>query len=356
MLRRFDLQLLFAATIILILGILIQYSLSSTTISLHLAYIGLGLASAYLASRLDTNFIKSFWPHLYVLALFLLTATLLIGTASRGSTRWLDIGSFRFQPSEFAKLLLTMSLSQFIATTSLTRASGLLKIIAAILIPLVLVFLQPDLGSAIIIAAIGGTMFFASGVRLRHLAAFITIGLIIAPFFWFSLRDYQKARVHTFLDPSSDPLGKGYNSIQSIIAIGSGQISGRGLGHGTQSQLRFLPENRTDFVFASLAEELGLIGALTLILSYTWLILRLFYLTAHTDTPYAYLSIIGIIAMFSSQVVVNTCINLGLLPVTGITLPLVSAGGSSMVISLTALGLVHAYARPPRHQPSFEIS
>jgi len=336
---RFDLELLISLALIVGMGLLIHYSLSPQIINLHLMYLVIGSLLALFIIRLDFHYLPHFATHFYLLALFMLFFTLVLGTATRGSTRWLTLGTFQFQPSEFAKPLLIVALSQFIATTDITRFKNLVKISFLGLLPTVLVFFQPDLGSALVIGFIIASLIFAGGVRFRHLVPVALFLLVLSPLFFFTLKDYQKNRLLTFFDPTSDPLGKGYNSIQSIIAVGSGQITGRGLGHGIQSQLRFLPEYRTDFVFAALAEELGLLGSLLLLGGFSWLLWRLLRAADQTSSQFAYLVILGVTTMFATQIIIHIGMNIGLLPITGITLPLISLGGSSIVASFLSLGL-----------------
>lgn len=336
---RIDLQLIFATVTILALGSLIQLSLDPDSILAHLGFIVLGVVVSLLFYRVDLNLIYAFKWHLYALTLGLLLLTLLFGTSVRGSTRWLSLFGLQFQTSEVVKPLLIVSLGAIITSLNQAKLKNQLAIILLSLPPSVMVFLQPDLGSALIFLGITGGLIFNSGIRLKHLILIGLIFALISPLSLILLKDYQKTRIVSFLNPTQDPLNKGYNSIQSTIAVGSGQIQGRGLGHGTQSKLRFLPEYQTDFVFASIAEELGLIGSLLLISSYGWLIFRLFSLAQSASQASNYLVIIGIITMFITQIVINIGMNIGLLPITGITLPLVSRGGTSMVVSLVSLGL-----------------
>jgi rod shape determining protein RodA len=254
------------------------------------------------------------------------------------------------------KIILIFSFANFLNHWNFAKFKKLFQLIPLALFPAVLIFIQPDLGSTIVYTLVVSVMTFAAGIRLKHLLILFLTILIISPLFWLSLKDYQKARIHTFIDPESDPLGRGYNSIQAIIAVGSGQIFGRGLGHGTQSKLKFLPEHQTDFVFASLAEELGLVGATLLILAYLWLILRLLHITNYTHQRSYYLVMVGITTLVSAQVIINIGMNIGLMPVTGITLPLVSYGGSSIVTILTSLGVAANIARHRQATFAIEIS
>jgi len=351
-----DLPLIIATSIILGLGALIHYSISPTNFPYHLLFLLIGLLIAWVILKLDLRLVSQFSLHLFLLGNLLLVLTLIVGATTRGSTRWLDFGLFRFQPSELIKPALILFLAHQLSKARLDTLSSGFKQSLLIFLPITLIFLQPDLGTALILLLISAGMFFAAGLRYRHLFLYLFILLLSLPPLWLTLKDYQQNRILTFLNPTADPLGKGYNSIQSMIAVGSGQVLGRGLGHGTQSQLNFLPEHQTDFAFASLAEELGLLGSLILLAAYTWLLFRLLSLAQHTSDQFAFLALVGISSLFAIQIFVNIGMNIGLLPVTGITLPLVSSGGTSIITSLAALGLALNLARFSSSRSTIEIT
>ena len=351
-----DIQLIISTSIILVLGSLIHFGLDFQQGVSHLVFIFVGLLASALALFVDYKIIPAFRWHGYVFILLMLILTLVTGVSTRGSTRWVDLGFLQFQPSELAKPVLILILARIVAYSNLSTWREMFRVLAVMLTPIILVFMQPDLGSAVVLAAIAGAIFLGSNVPVRFVLVLIATALILSPLGWFSLQSYQKNRVATFLNPTADPLGRGYNSIQSLIAVGSGQLTGKGLGHGTQSQLRFLPENQTDFIFASLAEELGFIGSLILILAYTWLIMRLFYLSKNASEVEDSLSLLGITAMFAIQTIINIGMNIGLLPVTGITLPLVSLGGTSMVVSLATIAMAMKLALQKQKTSGIEIS
>lgn len=351
---KLDLPLSVIVLLIILFGLLIHFSLSTQSFNLHLIYLSLGILFALAVSTLDTKALTPFTWHIYAFSLLLLLVTLVVGATTRGSTRWIDIGFFRFQPSEFVKPLVILAFAQFLAKTDITQLKNVLKMILLFSLPTILVFLQPDLGTAGIFTLTFFGMLFTAGLRFRHILIFLVVFSLATPVFWHSLQDYQQSRIMTFLHPEDDPRGAGYNAIQSVIAIGSGKLTGRGLGHGTQSKLRFLPEYKTDFVFASLAEELGLLGSSLLLLFFTLMIWRLFILAQNASSTFTYLSIIGIALMFSSQIFINIGMNLGLLPITGITLPFISSGGSSIITSLISLGLVTSLSQS-RDIPIIEI-
>lgn len=351
-----DWPLILLAIGITMLGAMVHYSLSPETILTHLAYIAVGLIVALGVMMFDFRIIRYFHVHMYILMNVLLVLTLVLGRAIRGSVRWIEIGSFQFQPSELAKIFLILSLPSFLVAAAPTQVRNLLIHLGLIGLPTALIFIQPDLGSAMMISGICAAMLFASGIRFRYIVLLLTVGIIISPIGWLFLKDYQRNRVLTFIDPTADPLGKGYNSIQSLVAVGSGQIIGRGLGHGTQSKLKFLPEYKTDFVFASLSEELGFVGSIGLLVAYFFLLMRLLTLAQRAPDHYSYLAIIGVAAMFAAQIVINTGMNIAILPVTGVTLPLVSSGGTSLVVSLFSLALAMKLSTRRNNQPDIEIS
>lgn len=282
-------------------------------------------------------------PVIYGMVLFSLIVTIFFGRESRGSIRWLELWETKIQASEVAKPALVLVTAAVLSSGWSDQRRFQLKKLAKlslVVLPLVaLVFLQPDLGTAIILTLIAITQLFCSGIPRWLIALFFLVGVLLVPLNRSFLADYQLARIHSFLDPFSDPRGSGYNVIQSMIAIGSGQLFGRGLGHGTQGQLRFLPERQTDFIFSSLVEELGLLGGIVVVSLYTVLGIGIFRIAVGSNRPEYYLIAIGCLGWLFFQSMINIAMNLGLTPVTGITLPLVSAGGSSLLASGILLGL-----------------
>ena len=295
-------------------------------------------------SQFDYRSIKNFILPFYISVILLLLIVLFLGIETRGVLRWIPLGIINIQPSEFAKPALILFLAQFWTMNS-PNTGNILKSLLWTLPFIFLIFKQPDLGSTLTIMAIWATMLFASGISFKKTLVILLFLIVVTPPGIFSLKDYQKERITGFLDPQSDPLGRGYNLIQSQIAIGSGQLLGRGLGRGTQSRLQFLPEFRTDFIFAAIAEELGFLGS-TLILSiYLFLLSFCMKIAASAYDRFGYLIILGVVAMLLFQTVVNIGMNVGVLPITGITLPLISYGGSSLIATLLALGFVASVAK-----------
>lgn len=304
----------------------------------------LGLLIYLLISQIDYRVLRNMFTFLYVVILVLLLLVQIIGAETRGAIRWIPLGVFNIQPSELSKPILILFLSSFWAA-NLPSWKNILKSILFLLPALLLIFRQPDLGTALTVASIWLGILLLTNISLKKVAIF---GLVIAlslPMIWFSLQDYQKQRLSSFFSPASDPLGVGYNLIQSSIAVGSGALLGQGLGHGTQSRLKFLPEYRTDFIFAAIAEEFGLLGSFFLILIYSFLVIYCLRSAKAAPDFFGFLICVGVAVMLLFQALVNIGMNVGLLPITGITLPLVSYGGSSLVSMMFSLGLVASVSR-----------
>lgn len=298
----------------------------------------------FLVGCVVTNYrvLLSFGLHIYVVGIALLLGVLTFGETIRGTTGWFQFGGFSFQPVEFMKLALILVLARLFSKRrgpelgwrEIFTTGGLT------LIPVVLVLLQPDLGSAFVLVATWGILLLFARISKRRLLALLGIAVILAAGLWqFGLADYQRARLVSFVNPASDPLGQGYNVAQSVIAVGSGQWFGRGLGFGSQSQLRFLPEAHTDFVLAVIAEELGFFGLALVFSAFAVLFWRLSLLASRAADGFTVFLALGIGAVVFVQFVVNVGMNLGLVPVTGITLPFVSYGGSSLIFFLVMIGI-----------------
>ncbi len=303
----------------------------------------LGLALFFLFSRLDFRIYNSLSRLLYLGSLVLLLLTLFIGLETRGSVRWITVASFRLQFSEIAKPFLVTALAAFFLDQK--RPADFVRSLFLLILPVLFVFKQPDLGSALVYFVSFMAVLFSTGVNLSYFLGILALGLISLPLGWNSLAAYQKNRILSFLNPGVDPLGVSYNAIQAVIAIGSGMLLGRGLGRGTQSHLLFLPEHHTDFIFASVAEELGFLGAAFVLALYFVLIWRIFTVALKSKDKYATAIAVGIGVLILSQVFINVGMNLGLFPVTGITLPLISYGGSSVLATMIGLGIVENIAQ-----------
>ncbi|MBN1628028.1 MAG: rod shape-determining protein RodA [Deltaproteobacteria bacterium] len=282
------------------------------------------------------------WP-IYLASLLLLVLVLIIGKVSSGSQRWLSLGVMNFQPSELAKISIVIILSQFFSTHgeySDYRLRDLWQPFILILLPFLLILKEPDLGSAMVLAIIAFSITLIMKIRWTSLLFLIVTVLSSIPFVWFTLKDYQKKRIFTFLNPESDPLGAGYHIIQSKIAVGSGLLGGKGFLKGTQTRLHFLPEQHTDFAFSVLAEEWGFFGSTFLLILYLFLILWGINIAKNSKDRFGSLLAIGITAIVFWQVVINVCMTIGLMPVVGIPLVLFSYGGSSILSTMLGMGLL----------------
>lgn len=316
---------------------------------------GLGLVLILYVGSQDAAVYKTFAPIGYLISIVLLIVTFVFGFSVRGSTRWIPLGSFQLQAGEFAKPLLVLAFAYFLKRFPPRTLKNVLINSVLFAIPVMLIFAQPDLGTALVVSSIWLAQIFVAGVSYWIIGAAVAAGLVFAEYVPRFLHDYQLRRLETFIDPATDPLGAGYNVIQSIIAVGSGGILGKGLGHGTQSHLRFLPERHTDFIFASLAEELGLIGSFLVIFCLGGLLYRLLTLATRTRSPSSRLIYVGIFSYLSFQTFVNIGMNIGLAPVTGVTLPLISYGGSSILATAITLGIAASLARSDKANTLIEI-
>jgi len=307
-----------------------------------LVQIAMGVIVMLVMAQIPPRVYEGWAPYLYIVCVILLIAVDAFGHISKGAQRWLDLGVVRFQPSEIAKIAVPLMVARFInrdVCPPTLKNTGIALVL--IFMPTLLVAAQPDLGTSILIAASGLFVLFLSGMSWKLIAVAVLLVAAFIPILWFFLmHDYQRDRVMMLLDPESDPLGAGYHIIQSKIAIGSGGLRGKGWLHGTQSQLEFLPERHTDFIFAVLAEELGLVGVLILLILYVLLILRGLMMAARAQTTFGRVMAGGLMLIFSVYVFVNIGMVSGILPVVGVPLPLVSYGGSALIVLMAGFGII----------------
>jgi rod shape determining protein RodA len=318
----------------------------------QLIFVAIGLVGLIVAIAIDPDLYRRFRRQLYLVTLGLLGTVFLAGTVARGSKRWIDLGFFRFQPSEFAKLLVVLALAGLLADRfrRLGETKTVLATIALAVPPMVLVFIQPDIGSALVLVAGLGAVLFVAGTRWLHLTILgvATTLLVLAVLWWLPasgmpvLKSYQEDRLTGFLHPDKDPRGSTYNVRQSITAVGSGGTKGRGVEGATQTNLNYLPEHATDFAFASLAEQRGFLGAGFLLMLYLLVVWRGLKVVAAARDPFSAIAGGGIVFALLFQIFVNVGMTIGIAPVTGIPLPMVSVGGSSMVANLIAIGVLQA--------------
>jgi rod shape determining protein RodA len=331
-------------------GLVVLYSASGQdtgTVVRTVLRLILGTVAMVLLARVNPNFLRRMTPWLYATGILLLLVVAVAGHTGLGATRWLKLGALRFQPSELMKLAVPMTCAWYLHERPLPPGFvSLVAMAGLILLPVGLVAIEPDLGTAALIAIAGALVIVLAGLRVRIMVALLALGVAAAWFGWSFMHDYQRRRVLTFLNPQTDPLGAGYHIIQSQIAIGSGGVFGKGWMNGSQAQLEFLPERSTDFVFAVVGEEFGLLGLLLLLLLYLFVVARSIYLATQTQDTFARLLAGSIALTFFVYVLINAGMVTGLLPVVGVPLPLVSYGGSSVVTLLAGFGILMAlYSR-----------
>jgi len=334
--------------LILSLSVVTIYSITYSQADKHLLYNQIlfaitGIIIAIAIQVLDYRALKSYALIIYVIGILSLILVLFFHSDATGTARWFDIGFFRLQPSEIFKIVLIITLSAFLSEKDNIDLKTLLYSLGIIALPVFLVIMQPDMGTAIILSIIGLTILIAAGMSKKLIIYLLLLIGSLAPLFWFLvLKPYQKLRIISFLNPQSDPFGSGYHVLQSIIAIGSGMILGRGLGKGFQSQLKFLPAPHTDFIFAVLAEGLGIIGVIVLLILFLIVILRLIQALNIVSDKFAYLIISGIITFFLLHIFINIGMNIGIAPVTGVPLPFMSYGGSHVLTGMILIGIVQS--------------
>ena len=305
-------------------------------------FIGINLILVCLLLRIDYHSLTAVTRPLYIVMLVLLLAVALFGHTSLGAQRWIRIGPVTFQPSEFSKALMIVCLAAFLdrGREYMDELKDYLPAVAYVFVPFFLVLRQPDLGTALVFAAIAFCMFWVCGFKVKWLAVMTGIGAAAAPLLWHLLHEYQRNRIRVFLNPELDPYGAGYHVIQSKIAIGSGMLFGKGWMQGTQSQLSFLPENHTDFIFAVAGEEFGFVGVTLILLLYLILTWRALTIALNAEDRFGRLLETGITGMLLFHVLVNVGMTAGIMPVTGVPLPFLSYGVSSLSTNLVLVGLL----------------
>ncbi len=352
-----DWPLLLALLALTGFGLLILYSAAGESwdmMSRQLTRLAIAYLVMIAVAQIPPQTLLHWTPWVFVAGIVLLAAVLVFGDIGKGARRWLDLGLFRFQPSEMMKIVVPMMVAWYLSAKPMPpRPRHVFAALALTALPMGLIVVQPDLGTALLIGAAGIFVILLTGISWRYLAAFAVFAAAAAPLAWFYfMHDYQRQRVLTFLNPESDPLGAGYHIIQSKIAIGSGGVWGKGWLNGTQSQLDFLPERSTDFIFSVFAEEFGLVGVIVLFVLYLLVILRGLYIASQAQDCFTRLLAGSITLTFFVYLFVNVGMVSGLLPVVGIPLPLVSYGGTSMVTLMAGFGIlmsIHTHRRLITH-------
>ena len=351
LLRRTDLTLIVAVAAIVVMSLVIIGSATHVNTPSEERYwfvqrqgisIIVDIALGVFLMNFDYKVLQRYGNYFYVFNLVLLVLVMLIGQTALGAQRWIILGPISIQPSEFSKLIMIIALAAMLEKRGgkIRTISDLAPIAAYVAVPFVLVLKQPDLGTSLVFLAIFFGMVFVAGIRLRLLVGIFGIGLAALPVVWHFLKDYQKMRIMVFMDPNVDPLGAGYHIIQSKIAIGSGMLFGKGLFGGTQSQLNFLPENHTDFIFSVVGEELGFVGCAVLLLLYLIVLWRGIRIAQNASDRFGRLLAVGITSMIAFHVLVNVGMTMGMMPVTGIPLPLMSYGVSSLTTNIMAIAIL----------------
>ncbi len=335
---RFDPAFTFAVGFLIAVSLVILKSVYPSIFPGYFFLTFLGIILFIVFSLIDFDIISLFAKHFYAASIILLVLTLIIGGVTRGVVRWISLGSLTLQAAEITKPFLLVFFANYLYKERLS-SKGIFKTVLLMIIPVILIFIQPSLGVSFLLCLGLVGILLASEIQKINFLYLAAFALVIIPVVFSLLAPYQKSRIESFLNPYSDPQGAGYNSIQSQISVGDGGLFGRGLGKGIQTQLSFLPEKQTDFIFAAISEELGFLGAGLILIALFILFWRITAFMNNAASPQARAYLAGVFIMLLAQTTIHVGMNMGLLPITGIPLPLVSAGGSSFVSTMIALGL-----------------
>lgn len=328
----------FSILFVLSLGLVVIGSVAKDLFPDYFIYVAFAIVAYWIFSQFDFDILALFSKHFYVLSIILLVATLVIGSVTRGTIRWIPLGAISLQPAEIVRPFLLIFFAVYLTGSKMT-SRRLINSILLLILPAVLILVQPSLGVSLLTVVGFFGVLIASNFDKKHIFTFLGLSLLAAPLFWFVMAPYQKQRITTFINPQEDPLGAGYNSIQSTITTGSGKLFGKGLGRGVQTQLSFLPEKQTDFIFASVAEELGFVGAVILLAASFVIMFRIASFMESSQSPAARGYLSGFLLTFLVQILIHAGMNMGIVPVTGLPYPLVSAGGSSLASTMIGLGI-----------------
>ncbi len=342
--------------VLLTFSLIIMSSISMELFKSQLLSAILVVIIYFISANLSFSGLKSLAFPIYIFSLIVLGVVLFLGIESHGAVRWVSLFGASIQFSEICKPLLVLAMATFLSQHANTEGKYFFFALGLLLPILMFIYLQPDLGDAIIYLAVVLFVLIMYGYSLKWFLISSLPILIALPLFWAKLHDYQRQRILTFLHPSSASTAASYNSIQALIAVGSGMLWGKGLSGGTQSSLRFLPERHSDFIFATLTEELGFIGGAIIILTYLFILYRMYILFKSTEDAYARLFISGAFGLLLIHVFLNIGMNIGLVPIVGVTLPFISFGGSSLIANGLLLGLASAIAKNARNKEVLEIS
>lgn len=351
-----DWRLILPVLFLILISLTVLLSLDPIFFKSQIASVVIGLLFLVFFSTLDYRALGRFTTHFYIGSVVVLALIIFLGIEARGATRWIEIFGMRVQFSEVLKPFLLISLSSWLVRHEDRLTLSLFIKTLLLIIPIFfLIFWEPDLGNALIYLGTALFILFYFGFPIRYFLTMLVMGFLSLPLFWFILRDYQRQRILTFINPGIDPLGVSYNAIQALIAVGSGEFFGRGLGHGTQSQLRFLPERHTDFIFATLSEELGFVGAFAVIIIFAILLYRIFIISRMSRDVFGEVFAMASFFLLLVQGFMNVGMNLSVVPVAGVTLPFLSFGGSSFVSNCIIIGILCSIARSLRKAQTLEI-
>lgn len=349
-----DWGLITPAIVLVTLSLTVLFSVDFSLFKSQFLFFIVGIFAFLFFSQTNYKAIKIYSVPIYVISIVLLLVVLIIGTEARGSVRWLEFLGFRVQFSEILKPFLAVSLASYLSSRNNHSFKTLFLAICFLMPIFFLVFLQPDLGNALAYLIVAVLTFIIFGFPVRFFFSGLIFVFLLSPVIWQFLHDYQRDRILTFLNPN-DPQGASYHAIQSIIAVGSGMVTGRGLGLGTQSGLRFLPERHTDFIFATASETLGMIGAILVVLTFAFLLYRIFIIFSNQKDLFGKIFCIIAFSLIFFQFFVNIGMNIGILPIVGITLPFLSYGGSSLLSSFILLGILSSMSRHESSKKVLEI-
>lgn len=352
---KIDYLLLIPVAVLVSLSLVTLLSLNPQFFFSQLVSLIIAVIAFLICSQVNTDVLKHFRIPIYVISLMILFVTLAIGIESRGATRWVDIFGVRLQFSEILKPFLAVAFASWVADQKYPKLKTFLLTIGFIAPVFLLVEFQPDLGSAILYASAALFALLICGYPFRWFAMLFAPFVILSPFIWMRMHDYQRERILTFINPQSDPLGISYNTIQAMIAVGSGSFMGKGLSEGTQSGLRFLPERQTDFIFATIAEGLGFFGALIIVATIMVLCYRVYLIYSRTNDAFIRVFAACTFGIILIPSFINIGMNIGIVPIVGVTLPFVSFGGSSLLSNFIFLGLLSSMSTSEKHRDVLEI-
>lgn len=350
-----DLWLFVPVTILITISLVTLFSVDASFFRTQLISLFVGLVAYFVFSKVNIEFLKQLAFPIYIVSIFLLFIVLIVGIESRGASRWLELFGVRLQFSEILKPFLSLALAAFISEQNVRSVSSFVKSMLFMLPVIILIAIQPDLGSGLLYLGAGFFALLVIGFPLIWFLALSVPFMLASPVIWTFLHGYQRQRILTFINKSSDPLGTSYNGIQAVIAVGSGAFLGKGITEGTQSVLKFLPERHTDFIFATIAEGFGFLGASLVILAFLAIAYRMYVLFRQSDDLFEKTFLSVSFGFFLIQGFVNIAMNMGILPIVGITFPFVSFGGSSLLSNFIFLGLISSFSYSNKNKHVLEI-